>query len=103
MCDLWRNSCGRGRGEGNLLSREELPKNLAACLGSFFQVPAEKVVPNARLYEDLDIDSIDAVDLVVQLQELTQRRFKPEKFRSVRTISDVVDRVCELVAEPAPR
>jgi len=86
-----------------MLSREEILKHLTACLGEFFEVPAEKVVPNARLYEDLDIDSIDAVDLVVQLQELTQRRFKPEKFRSVRTISDVVDRVCELVAEPAPR
>jgi len=86
-----------------MLSREEILKHLTACLGEFFEVPPEKVVPNARLYEDLDIDSIDAVDLVVQLQELTQRRFKPEKFRSVRTISDVVDRVCELVGEPAAR
>src|SRR5262245_41249091 len=103
MCDPWRNSCGRSRVEGNMLSREEILEHLTICLGELFEVPPEKVVPNARLKEDLDIDSIDAVDLVVQLQELTRRRFKPENFRSVRTVSDVVDRVCELVGEPATR
>jgi len=86
-----------------MLSREEILKHLTVCLGELFDVAPEKVVPEARLYEDLDIDSIDAVDLVVQLQTLTRRRFKPEEFRSVRTISDVVERVCELAWEPAPR
>jgi acyl carrier protein len=86
-----------------MLSREEVMENLKTCLGELFEVPPEKVVPEARLYEDLDIDSIDAVDLVVQLQQLTRRRFKPEEFRSVRTVSDVVDRVCELAEEPVPR
>jgi acyl carrier protein len=86
-----------------MLSREEILEHLTVCLGELFEVPPEKVALNARLYEDLDIDSIDAVDLVVRLQQLTRRRFKPEEFRSVRTVSDVVDRVCELAGEPAPR
>ena len=86
-----------------MLSREKVLEQLTVYLGELFEVPPEKVVPDARLYEDLDIDSIDAVDLVVRLQELTRRRFKPEEFRSVRTVSDVVDRVCELAGEPVPR
>jgi acyl carrier protein len=86
-----------------MLSREKILEHLTICLGELFEVPPEKVVPDARLYEDLDIDSIDAVDLVVQLQQLTRRRFKPEEFRTVRTVSDVIDRVCELAAEPVTR
>lgn len=86
-----------------MLSREEILERLTVYLGELFDVPPEKVVPDARLYEDLDIDSIDAVDLVVQLQQLTRRRFKPEEFRSVRTVSDVVERVLELGGEPVPR
>jgi acyl carrier protein len=86
-----------------MLSREEIMEHLKTCLGDLFEVPPEKVVPGARLYEDLDIDSIDAVDLVVQLQQLTRRRFKPEEFRSVRTVGDVIDRVSELAGEPVPR
>jgi acyl carrier protein len=86
-----------------MLSRDEILVHLRSCLGELFEVPPEKVVPDARLYEDLDIDSIDAVDLVVRLQQLTRRRFKPEEFRSVRTVGDVVDRVHDLAAEPVPR
>ena len=45
----------------------------------------------ARLYEDLDLDSIDAVDLIVHLQTITKRKFNPEEFKLVRTIQDVVE------------
>ena len=51
----------------------------------------------SRLYEDLDLDSIDAVDLVVKLQQFTSRKFKPEEFRNVRTVGDIVDCVCSLL------
>lgn len=85
-----------------MLSHEEIMTHLTGYLGEMFEVPPEKVVAAARLYEDLDIDSIDAIDLVVRLQELTQRRFKPEEFRSVRTVGDVVERVRDLVKEPVP-
>jgi acyl carrier protein len=86
-----------------MLSREKILEQLTRHLGELFEVPPEKVVPEARLYEDLDIDSIDAVDLVVQLQQLTPRRFKPEEFRSVRTVNDVVEGVLKLADEPVPR
>jgi acyl carrier protein len=62
-----------------------------------FEVPAEKIRPEARLYQDLGLDSIDAVDLVVKLQELTGRRISPSRFKSVRTVGDVVDQVHALL------
>ncbi len=56
-----------------------------------FGIPAERLKADADLYRDLDIDSIDAIDLLVKMQKLLGRRIRPEDFRSVRTVSDVVD------------
>jgi len=51
---------------------------------------------DANLYEELEIDSIDAVDLMVQLKELTGKKIAPEVFRDVRTIRDVLDALTNL-------
>ena len=74
-------------------SRDELLEVLKEFLSELFEVQPESVTLNARLSEDLDLDSIDAVDLVVKLQELTGSRFRPEEFKTVRTVEDVIDRV----------
>lgn len=73
------------------MTKEEIFARLAAVLVESFNIPAEKITPEARLHEDLDIDSIDAVDMMVQLRSLTERRLQPEAFRMVRTLGDVVD------------
>ncbi|TCR64034.1 acyl carrier protein [Bosea sp. BK604] len=75
------------------MSRDELLHQIKSYLIEIFEVPAEKVTPDARLYEDLDLDSIDAVDLIVKLQDLTSQKFSPEDFKSALTVTDVVDRV----------
>lgn len=71
-------------------SREQILAHVQRTLVELFEVSADEVTPEARLYEDLDIDSIDAVDLVVELKQFTGRRIDPEAFKSVRTINDVV-------------
>jgi len=81
-----------------MLSRDEIHQELKTYLEEMFEVPPKKASLEARLNEDLDLDSIDAVDLVVRLQELTSRKFSPEEFKSVRTVGDVVDRVHALLA-----
>ena len=78
-------------------SRDEIYQRLKTYLEEMFEVPPEKVSLEARLNEDLDLDSIDAVDLAVRLQELTSRKLSPEEFKSVRTVGDVVDRVHALL------
>jgi acyl carrier protein len=80
-----------------MLSRDEVYRRLARYLTDMFEVPEEKIRPDARLYEELDLDSIDALDLVVKLQELTGRRISPQEFKTVRTVGDVVDRISALL------
>lgn len=80
-----------------MMSRDEVYARLARYLIDMFEVSEEKIRPDARLYEELDLDSIDALDLVVKLQELTGRRIAPQEFKTVRTVGDVVDRVSALL------
>ncbi len=76
-----------------MVSKSEILAKLSGYLQEMFEVPAEKITPSARLFDDLDLDSIDAVDLVVKLQEYTGRKIAPAEFKSVRTIGDVVEKV----------
>lgn len=82
-----------------MLTRDEVFERLKSYLVTMFEVPSERVTVDARLREDLDLDSIDAVDLIVKLQELTGRKFKAEEFKTVRTVGDVLDRVQTILAE----
>jgi acyl carrier protein len=61
-----------------------------------FDIEPDAIVESASLYDDLGLDSIDAVDLVVRLRELTGKKFPPEKFKSVVTIGDIVSVLQEL-------
>jgi acyl carrier protein len=58
-----------------------------------FDVEAAKISMDANLYEELEIDSIDAVDLLVQLKEVTGQKIAPEIFKEVRSIRDVLDAI----------
>ena len=58
-----------------------------------FEIDEDKIVPEANLFEDLEFDSIDAVDLAVRLQDFTKQKISPENFKQIKTINDVVDAV----------
>ncbi|MEG1971469.1 MAG: acyl carrier protein [Burkholderiaceae bacterium] len=72
---------------------------LSQILQETFDIEPERITPDARLFEDLDIDSIDAVDLIVKLKPHTGRRLQPEAFKSVRTLQDVVDAIASVMAQ----
>lgn len=80
------------------MTKEEIFHRIVAILVETFDIEPERIVPEAKLREDLDIDSIDAVDLMVQLKPLVGQRLQPEVFKTVRTISDVVDALHTLVS-----
>jgi acyl carrier protein len=82
-------------------TREEILTYLRQILVELFELKPEQIVPEANLYTDLDIDSIDAVDLILKLKELTGRKIQPHTFRNVRTVGDVVDAVEALLTHPA--
>ena len=77
----------------------EIFDQLVLELERLFDIDPEQVSLQSRLYEDLDIDSIDAVDLVVQLKKITGKKLQPEVFKSVRNVQDVVDAISRLLAD----
>ncbi|MCP3140983.1 acyl carrier protein [Pyxidicoccus xibeiensis] len=81
------------------MTKTQLFENLSTLLQDTFGIEPERITPEARLRDDLDIDSIDAVDLLVRLKPVTGKRLPPEVFKSVRTIQDVVDALHGLIDE----
>ena len=79
------------------MTENQILDELRKILADTFEIDPARVTLDAHLFDELDLDSIDAVDLVVKLQELTGRRIAPKEFKSVRTVGDVVDRVCDLL------
>ena len=76
----------------------EILERIRAIFKENFAIEPERVTPEAHLVEDLDLDSIDAVNLTIKLQEMTGRRIKPDEFKSVRTVGDVIGAVESLLA-----
>ena len=81
------------------LSRDEIFVQIQKALVELFELEANDIQLDTKLYQDLDLDSLDAVDLVVHLQKLTGKKIKPDEFKLVRTVKDVVDSVESLLKE----
>jgi acyl carrier protein len=77
-------------------NKEKILSMLTDLLVDEFEIPAEDITLEASLYEELDLDSIDAVDLVVRLRELTGKKIAPESFKEVRTVEDIINALIEL-------
>lgn len=83
------------------MTKDEIFTKIVNILRDTFDIDAATVTPQARLYDDLEIDSIDAVDLIVQLKPLVGKRLQPEAFKTVRTVQDVVDALHALLQDSA--
>lgn len=79
------------------MTHDEIFARVSTVLQDSFEIEADRIRPEARLYEDLDIDSIDAVDLLVKLKPMLDKPLKPEQFKSVRTIQDVIQALALLI------
>jgi acyl carrier protein len=80
-------------------SNAEVFAHLRDTLVELFEIDAAKITPEANLYSDLDIDSIDAVDLMIKLKEYTGQKMQPQQFRHVRTVKDIVDAIMLILAD----
>ena len=78
-------------------NKEEIYLKVRSIFEELFEIEAQKITLDANLYQDLDIDSIDAIDMVVELKNMTGKKIQPEEFRSVQTVQDVVDQVYKLL------
>jgi acyl carrier protein len=80
-----------------MLSKNDVYPKLKEILVSQFEIENEAIMPEAKLYDDLDLDSIDAVDLVVSMKEYIPGKIDPALFKNARTVQDVVDILSPLV------
>jgi acyl carrier protein len=78
-------------------TRDEILDQIKASLTELFELDPAQITLAARLNEDLEIDSIDAVDLLDGLRRQTGRKISAEDFRSVRTVGDLVEAIYRLV------
>lgn len=77
------------------MSEKEIYDILKNALISLFEIDESKISPSALIYEDLQIDSIDAVDLIDHVKRKTGYRLMPEDFKSVKTLDDIVKAVAK--------
>ena len=77
----------------------EIEKAVRDILVKDLEVDPAELTLETNLFTDLDLDSIDAIDLTVRLQQETGRKVNPEDFRTIRTLADVVAAVKKLLAE----
>jgi acyl carrier protein len=77
-------------------SREEIFGAVRTAMVELFELEPGQVVPQAHFNNDLEIDSIDAVDLMDNLSRVFKRKVSPQDFRSVRTVQDLVDTIEKL-------
>ncbi len=80
-------------------TQQEIFNRIQQVLEDLFEVDPRQVTPDALLYEDLDIDSIDAIDLVVELKKITGKKMQPDDFKAVRSVQDVTDAISRLLNE----
>jgi acyl carrier protein len=73
------------------VTKDDVYTKLKEILIEEFEIDADAIKPEAHLYMDLDLDSIDAVDMVVKMKEYVQGKIEPTFFKNARTVQDVVD------------
>lgn len=79
------------------MTNEEIESTVKRILAEDFELDVSGIKPESNLFTELDLDSIDAVDLVVRLQQELDKKVDPESFKKIRTFGDVVSAISGLV------
>ncbi len=73
------------------MTENEIFKFLKKVLTDYFEIDGSKITMDANLNEDLDIDSIDAIDMMSYIKKETGKEIEPAQFKEVKTIKDIID------------
>jgi len=74
------------------MDKQVIHDKVAEVISDLFDIDRSRITLDAK-FEDLELTSIDAIDLVVELQRFTGKKLTEAGLRSVRTIGDVVELV----------
>ena len=84
---------------GTKYSKEEIFEELKNILIEELEINEEDITLEANLFEDLDLDSIDTVDIAVRMQKFTDKKLPPNEFKKIRTVGDIISAVYMLLQE----
>ncbi len=87
----------------DMVTKDEIFAFIKRTFVEEFEIEAQAISLEAALNDDLDIDSIDAVDLMVSLKNHTGKKLDPDILKQVRTVGDIVDAVFDLVSDLPPK
>lgn len=79
------------------ITKEEILGELTRILVDDLDISQDKIIGTSNLFTDLDLDSIDAVDIAVRMQRFTNKKLTPEEFKQIKTVDDVVNAVWKLL------
>jgi len=79
------------------MTKEDIFQRLKDILSNEFEIDPSLITPEAKLYEELDMDSIDAVDMIVKMKEHIPGKIDPVLFKDARTVQDIVELLSTLV------
>jgi acyl carrier protein len=85
------------------VSQAAVKERIDRILVDAFELSQEQVIPSARLREDLDLDSLDGVDLVVALEKALDVRVEDGVVQKMRTVGDIHAYVLQLLGESSAR
>ena len=71
-------------------SRDAILREIQQMMSELFELGSDRVRPEARLVEDLDLDSLDAFDLAIKVEEITGVALDENQIRELRTVEDVI-------------
>lgn len=74
-------------------TKEQIFEELKNILIEELEIAEQDIKPEANLFEDLDLDSIDAVDIAVRMQKFTDKKLSPAEFKQIKTVNDIVEAV----------
>lgn len=78
-------------------TKDDIYRTVVNILAEEFEMDKNSITMEVNLYEDLGLDSIDAVDLILRLQETSGRQINPDTFKRVRTVRDVVNAIDDII------
>ena len=89
------------KGSGKMESRSEISSSVTSLISTEFGVRRDVILPEAKLIDDLGLDSIDLCDALVRLEGMTGKPFPLERFRGVVTVDDFVEQASKIVLDPS--
>jgi len=81
------------------MQKEKVVEVINKTMNEGFEIPLEKLQPNSQIFQDLGLDSLDAVDMLVYLEEKLDVRVDAERFQEVRVLNDVYELVYRIIEE----